>query len=131
MTAQELLDAAVAMVCEDPTNTDAISDYTERAPYLLATFLNQCTPLDRQYRKAHGLGAVSEFECAAFGLEEIFPLSKIFATAAVYYLAAMLVLDENEVMSDKLFARYSDLLASIQETLPAAIEPIKDKHKLI
>ena len=56
MTAQEILDAAIAMACEDPSDTDANADYVDRAPYLLASFLTRCAPLDRAYRRAHGTG---------------------------------------------------------------------------
>ncbi|MBQ9784522.1 MAG: hypothetical protein IJW29_03375 [Clostridia bacterium] len=131
MTAQELLEAAIAMVCEDPHDTDANSDYTERAPYLLASFLSQCAPLDRTYRRAHALGDGSAFDGASFALDNVFPLSSVFAPAAVYYLAAMLVLDENEVMSDRFFALYTDTLASIQNALPATVAPVLDKYKIV
>ncbi len=130
MTAQEILEAAIALACEDPTDKDANADYAERAPYLLASFLTQCAPLDRRYRRAHTLGDGSAFDGASFALDNVFPLSSAFAPAAIYYLAAMLVLDENEAMSDRFFALYSDTLASIQSTLPATVEPILDKYKI-
>lgn len=131
MLAQELLDAALAMICEEPNRQDANSDYKERAPYLLATFLNLCAPIDRQYRHAHGLGDATEFDGAMLPLEDVFPLTSAFAPAAVYYLAAMLVLDENEVMSDRLFALYTDTLTTIQSSLPVTVEPIRDNYKIV
>ncbi len=130
MTAQQLLEAAIAMVCEDPTDTEANADYADRAPYLLASFLNQCAPLDHAYRRAHALGEATAFDGALLELGDVFPLSGVFAPAAVYYLAAMLVLDENEDMSDRFFALYTDSLASIQNALPATVERILDKHKI-
>ena len=130
MTAQKLLETAIAMVCEDPTNADANADYAERAPYLLASFLTQCAPLDRAYRRAHALGEATAFNGATLALDDVFPLSGAFTPAAIYYLAAMLVLDENEAMSDRFFALYTDALASIQSSLPAKIERIRDKHKI-
>ncbi|MBQ7336005.1 MAG: hypothetical protein IJW92_05995 [Clostridia bacterium] len=131
MTCQELLDAAVRLVCEDPSLPQNLEDYTERAPYLLASCLTQCAPLDARYRLAHGLDAVEAFEGAAIDLGEAFPLCGIFAPAAVYYLAAMLVIDENERMSDKYFSLYSDALASIQVELPATATHITDRYGLI
>ena len=130
MTARELLDAAISMVCEDPADESATADYVERAPYLLAAFLGECTPLDRQYRHVHGKGDVTDFDGACFALENVFPLSVVFVPAAVYYLAAMLVLDENESMSDRFFAFYSDTLSAIKSELPAMIEPIHQKYKI-
>ena len=130
MTARELLKAAISMVCLSPSDSEGTEDYAERAPYLLASFLNRCAPLDRLYRRANALGTATAFDGVAFSLDDVFPLSAVFATAATYYLAAMLVLDENEEMSDRFFAMYADELTSIRTSLPAAVEPILNKHKI-
>ena len=118
------------MVCLSPSDSEGTEDYEERAPYLLASFLNRCAPLDRLYRRANALGASAGFDGACFPLDDAFPLSAIFATAATYYLAAMLVLDENEEMSDRFFAMYADELTSIRTSIPAVVEPILNKHKI-
>ena len=130
MTARELLSSAISMVSLFPLDSEGTEDYTERAPYLIATFLNRCAPLDRLYRRANMLGSATAFDGAVFPLDDVFPLSAVFATAATYYLAAMLVLDENEEMSDRFFAMYADELTSIRASLPAVVEPILNKHKI-
>lgn len=127
MTYRELFDAAVRMVAESGADCD-VTDYEERAGYLLATVCHQCIPLDRVYRKAMG----EEGEPVSVGLwvslEDRFPLSDAFAPAIGYYLAAMLVLDENDGMSDTLFASFSDALALIRDGLPFAAEEIVNRY---
>ncbi len=124
MTAQEIFDAALRMVCENPDETQEFEDYTDRAPYLLATCAQECAGLDDLYRRAHELTARSVSIGATIPLTAEFPLSAVFTPAAGYYLSAMLVLDENEAMSDRFFALYSDALAAIQSALPARSETI-------
>lgn len=128
MSYRELFEAAVRMVAEGGTVGD-ISDYEERASYLLATACHQCAPLDRAYRKATGAGEPSSRVGLCVELEDNFPLSEVFAPAVTYYLASMLVLDENAEMSDKLFDAFSDALASIRDGLPAATEKILNKYR--
>ncbi len=129
MTYSELFPSAVSLACEDPNGGDSIADYSERAPYLFANLLTLVTPLDKLYRHSHGLEAATPFSGVAVEMSDEFHLSPIFAPAALYYVAAMLVLDENESMSDKLFALYSDTLASIQNALPAKCTPITETHR--
>ena len=128
MTCRELFNSAVALLCEDPADEERISDYTERAPYLFAIFLTQCAPLDTRYRIAHGLGDGCSFAAATIPLESAFPLSKVFSPAAVYYVAAMLVSEENEALSDKLFALYSDTVSALEASLPASVSKVADKY---
>lgn len=130
MTCRELFDSAVALLCEDPSDSERIFDYTERGPYLFAMLVMQTLPLDAEYRLAYGLEAGGGFSATVLPLESKFPLSEAFAPAAVYYVAAMLVADENEDLMDKLFALYTDTVSAIQASLPASISPITDKYSL-
>ena len=61
--------------------------------------------------------------------EDPLPLSDAFAPAVTYYLASMLVLDENSEMSDTLFDRFSDALSSIRDGLPTSVEKILDRYE--
>ncbi len=115
MTYREILDASIRMVGESGENGNA-SDYEERASYLLATFCTECAGLDRKYRLANGMSDANFAATACVELDGAFPLCDVFAPAATYYLAAMLVLEENEDMSETLFARYSDALATLTPT---------------
>ena len=127
MTNRELLTSAVALVCEDKENIPA--DYEERAPYLLASFCTQCLPIDLKYRTASNLLLNPPYrETVMLSLDLSFPLSPIFAPAAIYYLGAMLVIDENEVLSDKLFDLYVNSISEIQSALPMWSSPIKEVY---
>ncbi len=124
MTAQEILDTALRLIAENPTETQEFDDYIDRAPYLLATCVRECARLDELYRRGHALTARVGSVGATLPLTAEFPLSPVFEAPAVYYLSAMLVLDENEEMSDRFFDLYADSLASIRASLPALPEAI-------
>ncbi len=128
MTYQELFTSSLALLAEDSQDTDGIADYAERAPYLLATFLTTCSALDNQYRLSHGREELPPFEGVCVAMDADFLLSAVLAPAAVYYLSSMLVLEENEALSDKLFATYSDLLSQIADALPGRLERIVNKY---
>ena len=128
MTYRELFDAAVRMVAENAEEGD-VTDYEDRSSYLLATVSNQCAALDRAYRLANGAidtALIKVGVCVM--LDETFPLSDAFAPAVTYYLAAMLVLDENEEMSDTLFSRYADAIAQLRSQMPAVTEKIVNRY---
>ncbi len=129
MLCREIFDAAVAMAAEDGSNEAGIADYLERAPYLLASFVGITAPLDAAYRMAHSLPDAEVFEGAQIALTADFPLSLVFASPAAAYLAAMLVMEENEEMCDRLTSRYSDALSAIESSLPYKSEKITDTHR--
>lgn len=128
MTLQSIYDAALRLVCEE---ADGSEDYEERASYLLPTFCAHCRESEARYRKAHDMGAGSIPTSLYWELTEEFPLCDVFVAPATYYLAAMLALDENETLSEKLFALYTDALASIETALPTQAAPITDRYKLL
>ena len=128
MTFREIYESAVHLICEDPADS---FDYEERSGYLLASFCTQAHGADKRYRTANGLGAAGEIPEVCADLNADFPLSPIFAPCAVFYVAALLALDENEELSDKLFARYSDGMSDILSALPCRQEPIADRYHRI
>lgn len=109
-------------------NTEDNADYMERAPYLLAAFCTECAETDTAYRKLHSLPPRSASDTVYIPLDTDFPCADRFASAAAIYLAAMLVIDENMELSDKLFDRYCDIMSTIQSELPSTIEKIVDKY---
>lgn len=125
MTYRELFEAAVRAVAENGAEANT-EDYEERATYLLATFTYECCTLDALYRAANELGSSEPPSTVCVPLDDDFTLSDVFAPAAVYYLCAMLVLDENERMSERFFDLYSDSLSTLRASLPAKKESIKD-----
>ena len=131
MIYQEIYDGAVQLVNEDSEQNDP-ADYNRRAGYILATFSTIAAPLDVVYRKNHSLAPLLEKSFSYVNFERNFPLSDVFIPAAIYYLAAMLVIDENEAMSDKLFDLYVNEMATIQAEKPIAVtEKTADRYGLL
>lgn len=129
MTYRDLYTSAVGMTGEE-IGGDSIGDYEEAAPYLLATFCMDAAEIDRRYRLAHGLAAATLPSVARVEMDNKFPLSDALAPAATYYLAAMLVADENEKLSDRLFTLYTDSISAIVTTLPCEICPVEDRYRI-
>ena len=48
--------------------------------------------------------------------------------AAEFYLASMLLIDENSELSDTLYDRFCSAVATITSEIPAVVEKIKDKY---
>ena len=94
------------------------SELEERAPYIAAALCREAASLDRAYRKAFSIGEAQEFEELYLDLNAEFPLADRFAPAAAYYMAAMLILDEDTELYEKLFERWCDALASISAEIP-------------
>lgn len=112
MTNREIYDAALALLAED--QDELSTDYEERAPHILATFLCECGELDGRYRLARGITEGADGE-GKVDLDDTFPLSSRFFAAGVYYLAAVLVENENEGLCDRYFARYAAALKGVEE----------------
>ena len=128
MTCNDLLKSATALVCER-LDDGLAEDYTERAPYILAAFCSQCKGVDASYRRAYQLPAITYSGKATLPLGETFPLVDELIPAATYFLAAMLILDENEKLSDKLMDLYTDSVATLAASLPFISERIAQKYK--
>ena len=127
MTYRQVYENALGLICEAGDSTDT-SDYEDRVGYILATFLGQCIPADRQYRMAHQMSVSSLGVLAQVDLDADFGLSDVFVTPAEYYVAAMLVIDENEELSDRFFELYTDALSLLLSTLPCSTESISDRY---
>lgn len=130
MTYREIYENALRLVSESSVTGDT-DDYEERAGYILANACCACLPLDTSYRLANKIAKSNASPSTYVELTESFPLCDIFSAPTVYYLAAMLVLDENESMSEKFFDLYSDALASIQRDLPAQLKSVVDRYGLM
>ena len=124
VTCKKIFLAALALLGEPDGSCP--DDLGEHATYHLAAFCTENAALDRLYREHRGLPEADGFDNVAIGLDEPFPLSERFVPAAATYLAAMLVLDENEELSDKLYGRYCDMMASLCTAIPGASQAITD-----
>lgn len=127
MTCKNIYQAALRLLCEGEKSA---LDYEDRAGYILATFCTEASAIDNRYRAENGEGPKPPFAKLYLELDSTFPLSDILLPAAEYYLAAMLVIDENEELSDRYFAKYTDALASILQPSSKAMS-IKDRYGLI
>ena len=112
-------------------DADENCDYEERAPYLIAAFCSEAATTDAAYREYKNLGEAPSVDIVSIPLDTDFPFTDRFVHAATLYLAAMLIIDENAELSDKLFDKYCDIMATIQSEIPAKIEKIAQKYGAI
>ena len=127
MTVREIYDSALKLIGVSSEGLND-SDYSERAPYIVAIFCDKMMDTDRYYREAHGLDAQNSFNAIRLELSAQFPLCDRFADSAIHYLASMLVLYENEVVHDKLFSMHCDLLSNLMREIPYYKEKIKNVY---
>jgi hypothetical protein len=121
MTNREIYDAALALLAEE--QYEDCGDYEARAPYLLAAFVNECREVGGFRRAAADEGDVM------LDLDGEFPLSKRLASAAAFYLAALLVESEDEGLSDRLFAHYAESVSSLtQQNCSGELIGIRDVY---
>ena len=129
MTVKDIYDSAIRLLAES-TNAVDNEDYEERAPYLVAIFCSEECSTDAALRRLHGHEQITYSDSVYMGLEESFPLLSSLAPAAAYYLAAMLVIDDNVELSDKLYEKYCDSMSRLCESIPAVSERICDRYNL-
>ena len=95
------------------------ADFEERAPYLLAACCTEAQALDTAWRTSTGQSSAPSVSGVRLELDKTFPLSQPFVPLAGFYLAAMLVIDEDIDLSDKFYERFCDGMASIQVQIDA------------
>lgn len=131
MTYYDILNGAIAAVCEDVKSPDQVEDYITRGQFLLASFVTQYAQLDSLYRKGKGMEAKTvKTDIVSVDTDDDFPLCDVFIPVAIHCVAAGLVIDENEEMSDKFFDRYVNGILEIRKGLPAEQSAIVDKYGL-
>lgn len=106
-------------------------DYEERAPYLIAAFCSEAANTEAAYREYKELDKAPVLDNVNIPLDTEFPFIDRFCHAATLYLAAMLIIDENPELSDKLFDKYCCAMATIQSEIPSRIEKIAEKYGAI
>lgn len=124
MLCEKIYESALALLGESMALDDN-TDYEERAPYIIAAFCSEAQDADKDWRRIFDLEAQSSWDTLCVPLEEEFPLSDRFANAAAFYLAAILVLDSDEQLSDKLYERFCDAISTIDSSLE---EPTSDSN---
>ena len=93
------------------------TDYHSRAPYIIASFCSNTKSLDKAIRRASNLGSTPSFSPVCIPILEQFPLCDELIHSAALYLASMLVIDDDEDLSEKLFDQYCDCLATLAASL--------------
>lgn len=127
MKNRDIYISALHLIGED-VYEEQNDDYEERASFLLAAFCSETEATDAAYREYKKLGAAEKFSCVFLSLDADFPCCDRFANSAAFYLAAMLTIDNDTELSDKLFDRYCDSMAKIQSSIPSKIEKIAQKY---
>ncbi len=130
---KDIYNAALGMIGTE-VSAENLEDYAERAPYLLASLCCMAKTLDQKIRRRDGLLKQSSFSPVFLDLESAFPLCERLSTTASFYVAAMLVIEENASLSDSLYDKYCDSIASLAAELGAssktsgAFPDIDDSH---
>ena len=127
MINRDIYTNALALLSQNISGNET-TDFEERAPYILANFCREVFEIDNILRGVLGLAVQGDFSNVILDLDTDFPLLDRFAAVAAKYLAAMLVIDENSELSDKLYDMYCDGIATIQSAIPSVIEKITDKY---
>lgn len=104
--------SALALIDESAKKGDTL-DLEERAPFIIASFCSTCKSLDKRLRERDSLEAQPKFSSVKLALESEFPLCDALSAPASAYLASMLVIDENPALSESLYDKYCDIIASI------------------
>ena len=131
MTYREIYENALSLINENVPATGQVEDYEDRAGYILATFCTDCIKADQRYRMTHSVSTAAPTATTYVNLSSAFALCDVFAPAASYYLAAMLVMDEDEEMSDRFFDLYSTSMSALLSDAPMVSTAIKDHYHLL
>ncbi|MBP3314985.1 MAG: hypothetical protein J6M03_04095 [Clostridia bacterium] len=118
-TNKQIYQSALGLIGElnDPMLCE---DYEERAPYILASFCSLASEIDKKLRIIDSLDAGPSFSHVCLSLDAAFPLCDRLSPAASLYLAAMLVLGEDDGLSDSLYDKYCDAISSIASSVGMA-----------
>ena len=104
--------SALALIDESESKGDT-ADLAERAPFILASFCSTCRSLDKKLRMRDSLEPQPKFSSVRLPLDGEFPLCDALSAPAAAYLASMLVIDENPALSESLYDKYCDAIATI------------------
>ena len=123
---EDILHSATAMICENSEEPPA--DYLERAPFIIGQFYLQFEKLDERCRKAYGRQKDYAIGSVYAMLEQDFLFVPELVPAAIYYLASMLVMDENEMLGERLFDLFADAISTLEASLPFQKEKISQVY---
>ena len=125
MLTRDIYHSALRLLGES-VNEEENLDYEERTPYILGSFCSSLKSTDKLIRNAEGLSPQGKFCPITIALDAEFPFCDELVTTASLYLAAMLVIDSDEALYEKLFERYCDSLMCIKLSIKAKLEKITE-----
>lgn len=106
----------------------ADTDFASRAPSIASAIVSEAEEIDRDYRTAHGLPEASYPAGTEIPLDDPFPLCDRFAPAAAYFMAAMLILDEDDAEYERFYDLWCDAIGSIAASIPAVSAPTREMY---
>ena len=121
MLCRDIFQSALRLLSPHRDVWEAPGDYEDRASYFLSLLFSETAEIDKMYRRANGLGQQPAFNPNCSQMTKDFPLCDRFASTAAFYLAAMLILDENSELSDTFYDKYCNSISAIVESIPAEI----------
>lgn len=128
MICSDILTMASNLLCEASGTKLLSTDFSDRAPYILAVYCGEVGELDKNYREAFELEAQPVFNRSSLQLNSEFPLCDRFVSCAAFFTAAMLILDENAEISDLFFEKYAQSVSAIKADIPACSHSIKNVY---
>ena len=129
MICRDIYKLSLNLLAQDADNS-ANLDFENRAPYLLALFCMETQELDRHLREQMGVEEGEELSRLYLNLSDTFPLLDSLLPAAALYLAAMLVIDEDEELYEKIYEQYCDVISKLQSGFSFELESIEDLYSL-
>ena len=127
MRNREIYEAALIRL-DEPLGEGTNPDYDDRAPFLIAQFCRLANEVDAKYRVAHGMEKRKGKILVCPELDDEFILCDVFTAPAISYLAAELVIRSDEALAERLTEEWTDCMATIECTLPMALESIADRY---
>lgn len=130
MICRDIYRLSLNILAQD-SESNTTSDLEHRASYLLALFCMESQELDRHLRKQMGIEEGEEFQRLHLDLSSQFPLLDSLVPAAALYLAAMLMVDEDEALYEKIYEQYCDVISKLQSGFSFELESIEDLYSMI
>jgi len=115
---KDIYDLAVRILGKNSVASND-EEFLDRTPYIMAIFCCNTAKLDRDFRESHNLPTQNHFNEVYLNLDEDFPLDSRFSAPAAQYLASMLVADDKESVSEKLFGMFVNNISDILHEIPA------------
>lgn len=127
MICRGVYEHALAILGEDLSGRYS-DDYLERSMYLIALICSNLCEKDQILRKEKGLPEQGNINKEKIVLSEEFPLCDEFLPAVAYYLASMLIFDEDHGRSDMLFEKYVACVKEVSGSLAYESKGIINKY---